>query len=328
MATIISFCIISMMVITLNLLMNLNYKDENKLVTDIISQTALVNTPSIDTEIFYFKDLTPDVDGKYKLPSVNVNNVDRIILHGSISSKDKTVSWYCGGGGLMFNFQPYGSKSTLVHKEYVFNKDISSVTVDFSNYNDVMRNGEYITLNNGKIVGDGLIVSEVWWTSSSKGVQDDNISIKLDSIEIVYKFNIDINNTSNYSIKHQDFTNVFGNNIPVVLNGISSFYVITDNNYNLLEINYGNLLNKIPDDQILEYVNTIKNSSDTGTILIGDNVPYSYTKKSNDNMQVIMFTYDGSENSTLRILLIISILVGMVLMLILFIIILMIFRLS
>ena len=322
MATIISFCIISMMVITLNLLMNLNYKDENKLVTDIISQTALVNTPSIDTEIFYFKDLTPDVDGKYKLPSVNINNVDRIILHGSISSKDKTVSWYCGGGGLMFNFQPYNNKSTLVHKEYVFNKDISSVTVDFSNYNDVMRNGEYITLNNGKIVGDGLIVSEVWWTSSSKGVQDDNISIKLDSIEIVYKFNIDINNTSNYSIKHQDFTNVFGNNIPVVLNGISSFYVITDNKYNLLEINYGNLLNKIPDDQILEYVNTIKNSSDTGTILIGDNVPYSYTKKSNDNMQVIMFTYDGSENSTLRILLIISILVGMVLMLILFIIIL------
>ena len=58
MATIISFCIISMMVITLNLLMNLNYKDENKLVTDIISQTALVNTPSIDTEIFYFKDLS------------------------------------------------------------------------------------------------------------------------------------------------------------------------------------------------------------------------------------------------------------------------------
>ena len=60
MATIISFCIISMMVITLNLLMNLNYKDENKLVTDMISQTALVNTPSIDTEVFYFKDLTPD----------------------------------------------------------------------------------------------------------------------------------------------------------------------------------------------------------------------------------------------------------------------------
>lgn len=315
----ISVTIISIMVIVLNLLMNINYENENRMVVDMISKTALVSVSTINTEKYYFKDIPRNLNGDYELSNVNINNVDSIILYGNITSKDTNLSWYCGGGGLMFYFQQANGENILVHKEYVFNKDNSSVTIDFSNYDDVMYNSKYIELKNGKIIGDGLIVSPTWWTSSSHGVQDDNVSIALNSIEIVYKSNVQIQYSNNYSIKKQDFSNIFGDEAPIALNGLSSFYLITDKDYNLLEVNYGNLLSKPSDDKVLEYIQTVKSKGKSGTILLNEEIPYNYTIKSDNNVNVITFYYNVIQNVTLRRLILISILVGLVLIIILFI---------
>lgn len=319
-ATIISCSIIFLMIVILNLLMNLTYKNENEIIINMISQTALLNAPSTDSKRFYFKDMQPNQNGDYVLTSVNVNDISKVILYGSISNSNNHSLWYCGGGGLMFNFQNSNGETLLVHKEYIFNKDNTKITVDFSTFDDVMCDNEYITLQNGKILGDGLTVSSVWWTSSSSDIDDKNVSLNLDSIEIIYNDNI--KDLSNNSIVYQNFNDVFGNDYPTVLNGISSFYLITDKNYNLLEVNYGNLLTEIPDNEILTYLNTISNSDKNSDIIYTNSgIPYNYTIKSKNDINVIMFTYNELENITLKRLLIISIGVGLVLTIVLFIII-------
>ncbi|MGN1411053.1 MAG: sensor histidine kinase [Oscillospiraceae bacterium] len=321
-ATMISFSIIFLMVIILNLLMNLTYKNENQIIIDMISQTALLNAPSINSEKFYFKDMKPNHNGDYVITSVNVNDISKVILYGNISNNDNHSLWYCGGGGLMFNFQNANGEIILVHKEYIFNKDNTKITVDFSTFDDVMYNNDYITLKNGKILGDGLTISPVWWTSSSSNINDKNVSLNLDSIEIIYNDNVDSKNLSNGSIRYQNFNDVFGNDYPTVLNGVSSFYLITDSNYNLLEVNYGNLLTKISNEEALYYIDIISNSSkNSNTIYTKSGIPYNYIIKSKDDINVIMFTYNGLENITLKRLLIISIGVGIVLTIVLFIII-------
>lgn len=321
-ATAISFSIIFLMVIILNLLMYLTYKNENQIIIDMISQTALVNAPSTNSERFYFKDMHPNHNGDYVITSVNVNNVSKVVLYGNISSSDLKSSWYCAGGGLMFNFKKFNQEILLVHKEYIFNKDNNKITIDFSTLDDVMYNNEYITLEDGKILGDGLTISSVWWASSSSSISDKNVSLNLDSIEIIYNDNIDNKDLSNSSIRYQNFNDVFGNEYPAVLNGISSFYLITDSNYNLLEVNYGNLLTKISNEEVLTYIDIISNSDKSfDTIYAKSGISYNYTIKSKNDINVIMFTYNGLENITLKRLLIISIGVGIALMIVLFIII-------
>lgn len=322
MAMIISFSIISLMVIILNLLMNLTYKHEDEMIIDIISKTALLNAPFTNSEKFNIKDIEKNSNGDYYISSINVNNVSKIIMYGSISSSNLNNSWYCGGGGLMFNFQNSNGETLIVHKEYIFNKDNTEITIDFSDFNDVMYKNEYIKLENGKIIGDGLTVSSTWWTSSSNSISDKNVSLNLDSIEVIYKDNYNKKDLSNNSIIYKDYNDVFDKNYPNVLNGISSFYLITNNDYRLLEVNYGNLLSEISKEEILNYIDTVSNSNkDFGVVCSKSGIPYNYNIKYNDGTKVIMFTYNSIKNITTTRLLTISIGVGTSLMILLFIII-------
>lgn len=313
----ISFSIIALMVIILNLIMNLTYRNENQIITDMIYQTAAVNS-SVNLETFELSEMKKSGDN-YVLP-VNINNVSRIILYGKISHKNPDTSWYCCGGGIMFNFQKSDGKIIGVHKEYMFNKDNTSVNIDFSDFNDVMYGTDYISLNGGKVIGDNIIISPVWWAASETSEDDkENISLELNSVTVIYKNGVNPADSDGFNIRYKNFNDVFSDSFPEILNTVNCFYIITDNDYNPIEINTGNFINEIDNSEYSEITEKIKNSdSSTGSVSSKNGMSFNYKIKSEKNTKIIVFIHNSSENKTLKQLLLISSGVGFILTVVLF----------
>ncbi len=323
-AVAISFSVIALMVIVLNLIMNINYEKENRILTDMIYQTAVVNASSVSSESFKLSEMKRTSSGDYIVP-VNVNNISRLILYGEISHTLEESLWFCGGGGVIFNFQKSDGEIIGVHKEYMFNKDNKNISIDFNKFDDVMRNGEYVSLDNGKIIGDNIIITSAWWTASDQSEpnqNDENVKLELTNVTVIYKNGTSPADFDGYNIKYKNFNDVFIGDMPEALNSSSCFYMVTDEHYNIIEINKGNFINEFADDEYYEISEKIKVSDKKdGIIELSNGISYKYKIKSEDNMNVVVFIHNSSNDKFLRQLLIISTLIGLALMFILFLII-------
>lgn len=324
-ATVISFTLIAIMIIMLNLLMMLSYKNESQMAADMISQAAFLNADSDSREKYVLADIPKNQDGDYIIP-VNANNISAIVLHGKITAPYTDDSeWYCGGGGIMFSYQKENEDIITVHKEYIFNRNDTYVTVDFSDFSNVMYGSEYVNLDNGKIIGNGMIISRTWWTASGNvpdGTSDDKVKIELEMAEVIYKSSAEHSYIAE-NIRHRNFNDIFNNDIPAAISSISSFYIITDNENNITEINSGNLMNEVSDEMADKCISqTSELQKDSGIINAGNGISYKYMKKSKDDINITVFIYNGAEYKTMKNLIFISMILSISLLGVLFIIIL------
>lgn len=318
----IAFFIISSMVAVLNMLMRITYRNEINMITDIVTKSGVSHSDNLYTEYYLLEETVKNGDGDYIIPR-DVRKISSITMHGTIKCENDSTNWYSAGGGLMFDVQTENGKK-LVYQEYAFNKDTTDISIDFGNYGNIKYEGVPFEMTEEQIVGDYFLVSIVWWKSSSdmfSEIQPD-ISLTVDSIEIHYKEPVLEENSPKNVVTHSTFSDIFENNIPAVLGNTTAFYLITDNQNQLLSINSGNMIQEIEESDAVSYIGQIRESNKKNGKLKIDNSAYSYSIESTDDVNIIVFVNNSSTNLAIRNLLFISVLVGIAVLIVIFILIL------
>lgn len=321
-AFLIAFSIISVMIVVLNLLMHMTYRNERDTASDIIMQAAVSHADNLYTEYYLLEETEKNKDGDYIIPR-DVRKISSITMHGTIECENGSANWYSAGGGLMFDVETDSGKK-LVYQEYAFNKDTTNISIDFGNYENIKYDGNPVEITEEQIVGDYFLVSIVWWKTSSDMYYgtDSDISLIVDSIEIHYKEPVPGVSSARHIVTHSTFSDVFENNIPSVLGNTTAFYLITDNQNQLLSINSGNMIQEIEDTDAESYIGQISDSGRKNGKLQIDNSAFNYIFESTNDVKIIVFVNNSFTNLASRNLLLISVLVGIAVLIVIFILIL------
>lgn len=317
-ASVIVFCVILLMVLILNLLMRVAYKNEGKMIESVIRQAATTRINQPNTEKFNLIDAEQTENGDYIIPR-NVRNISSITVSGNIVYAEKSAVWYSAGGGLLFEAK-IEDEIKMVYKDYTFNKDTTNVSINFSDFENIKSDYDTLSIDESQIISDYFLVSVVWWKNSSNvpiGV-DENISLTIDSIEIHYKDQQATLSFSNQLVSHSSFSDIFDNYIPEILNNTSAFYLITNEKNQLVSINDGNLMKSIENAEAKEFASSVLSSDRSSGKIKKDGTAYSYTVRKMEDMNIIIFVNDSFTDAANGNLLRISLLVGGMIWLILF----------
>lgn len=315
-ASTIVFAVILLMMVVLNLLMQFTYKNEKTIVEGVISRAAISNINKPYTEKFILADAAMTDNGDYIIPR-DVRDISGITVYGNIINNGKAAIWYSAGGGLMFEAKING-KQEMIYKDYAFSKDITNVSIDFSDYDNLKCGYTPMSIEKEQITGNYFLVSTIWWKNSSN-VPDDidnNIELSLDSIEIHYKDKRTIPAYTESLVSHISFSDIFEGDIPEAVNVTGAFYLISDENGNLISINNGNLANPIENSEAEKYLQII-GKSNYGNIK-KDNYIYNCTVHHTDGFNILVFLNENFITNAKRNLFCISILVATGVWLILF----------
>ena len=296
------------MVVILNLLMGLAYSSNSDSALELITQAA--GNTDFFNETFQLSDMERNKDGDWLIPR-RIDGIESVTLSGNIVSKINTDGWYCAGGGLMFETQSADGTTAFAYRSYTFNRDTSEVTVDFTDLENLEYENNENAYADSLVTPNNFIVSVVWWTESDNTPSDD-IELTLESVTIHYT-----EKNADGNVRIMSYSDVFSD-IPERLAGISSFYIVTDKNGNLVAINNGNLTDKIDEEKAASLAADAlgKNS---GTVHADSEYRYIVTEK--DGMKIIAFVHKGSESSNMRQLLVVSIISAVLIFAVLFVII-------
>jgi len=317
-ASVIVFFVIFLMVLILNLLMRVAYKNEGRMIESVIRQAAATRINQPNTEKFILSEAEQTENGDYIIPR-NVRNISSITVSGNIDYAEKSAVWYSAGGGLLFEAK-IEDEIKMVYKDYTFNKDTTNVSINFNNYDNIKSDYDTLSIDESQIISDYFLVSVVWWKNSSNvpiGI-DENISLTIDSIEIHYKDQQATLSFSNQLVSHSSFSDIFDNYIPEILNNTSAFYLITNEKNQLVSINDGNLMKSIENAEAKEFASSVLSSDRVSGKIKKDGTVYSYTVRKMEDMNLIIFVNDSFTDAANGNLLRISLLVGGMIWLILF----------
>lgn len=316
-ASVIVFFVIFLMILILNLLMRVTYKNEEKIIENVIEQSAVSRINQPITEYFNMSEAKQTENGDFIIPR-NIRDVANITVYGNINIADSAV-WYSAGGGLLFEANTDDGVK-MVYKDYVFNKDTTNVSIDFEDYDNIKCDNDILSIDESQIISDYFLVSIVWWKKSANvpiGF-DDDVSLNINRIEIHYKNQTSISSPDGSLAAHSSFFDIFENNIPQVLNNTSAFYLVVNKNKQIISINDGNLMQPIENQEAKNYVKQIfENNKSCGSIK-KDNTVYSYTTHDNNDLKLIIFINDSFTDTSTGNLLKISLLIGILIWLILF----------
>lgn len=318
-ASIIVFFVIFLMILILNLLMSVTYKNEEKIIKNVIEQAAVSRINQPVTEYFQLSDVEQTENGDYIIQR-NLRDIANITVYGNISYENGSAVWYSAGGGLLFEAQTDDGVK-IVYKDYVFNKDTINVSINFENYDNIKCDYDILSIDESQIIGDYFLVSVVWWQKSSNisvGF-DEAVSLDITSIEIHYKNQPSLSADADVFAAHNSFSDIFENNIPEVLNNTSAFYFVVNQNNQVISINDGNLMKPLENDEAKVYAQTIFKSDKIYGNIEKDGTTYSYTVHDKDDLKLIIFVNDSFTDSATANLLKISMLIGILIGLILFI---------
>ena len=243
-SSIISFIVIFVMMLILNILMQVTYKNEMKAAADMLAQTASSNASDAASEIIFLKDTQTNQNG-YNIIPRNPGTIKKVILNGTISCTDPNAEWYCAGGGLFFELPDSKGNIKYVHKEYKFNRDNTKIIIDFTDDSDFLYNGSPLKTDITKVSPKHFFVSEVWWASSSANHDmgpNEDVKLELESIELQYLSGSSAASSENYVAVNRDFNEIYPDGLPDTLNNYRCFYLISDRQGTLLEVNNGNTL--------------------------------------------------------------------------------------
>ena len=307
-STSISFVILFVMLLILNLFMQISYHSEFKTADEMIKQTAYSNMPDIDKEIIYLKNTDTNDIGDHIIP-YNPRTIKNITLNGEITCTDTSAEWYCAGGGIYFELTDELGNSKLIHKEYKFNQGNTKITVDFTDNSDFICNEQPVATDITKVSQDRFLISIVWWTMSSASESTNNPDVKLniDSIEIQYNEDASAASAQNYKVKICDFNDIYPSGIPQILNNFRCFYFITDKNNNLVEINQGNISQKISEADAISFLQSADKSD-----FIVNNISYNHDVTETDKFRIHIFIHSTQAEKNIRQLLLVSILSGVI----------------
>ena len=196
-----------------------------------------------------------------------------------------------------------------------------NVSIDFNSYDIVKYGYTTVSINESDITGDFFLVSDIWWRNSStvpEGV-DENVSLKISSIDIHYKENRTISAFSGQLVSHISFSDIFDGNIPEILNNTGAFYLITDSKNQLVSVNDGNLTEAVQNSEAKDYISRIVSSGKGSGKIDKDGFVYSYNVCKSDDLNLIIFINDNFIDKAARRLLWITLTVGILISIVLFI---------
>lgn len=317
-ASVIVFFVIILMVTTLNFLMMTSYINDRKMIEGVIEQAAVSHLNQPMTEHFDLIDAEQTENGDYRIPR-NVKDISEITINGNISCKEPAL-WYSGGGGLLFEAMTDDGLKWF-YKDYSFSREAKSISISFDSYDNIKSDYDNISINESQITGDCFLVSVIWWKKSSNNENgyDDNVEISIDSIDIKYKSNADITAMNSAVITHGNFSDIFENYVPEILNNTGAFYLVADDNKRLLSINNGNLMNPIDKGEAENYIKTALNLEKENGRILKDGIAYRYNIIHKENLNIIIFVNDSFTHTANGNLIKISIFIGVIIFLILFI---------
>ncbi len=302
-STSVSFVVIFVMLFILNFLMHVSAQNELSTAVDMIIQAAYSNVPGIGQEKIFLNNAQRNADGNIPILR-DPTTIESITLNGKMFCEDENELWYSGGGGIYFGLANKSGDIKFINKEYKFNRDNTKITVDFIDNSNFMLDGKKVETDIGFVSKDAFYISPVWWTASSKGLDPENVTLELYSIEIFYKKNIAVPYSENHQAVSRNFNEIFGTEVPHTLNNFSCFYYISDNQGNIIEINNGNLAKNISKDNIDRFI-----KDDEKSITL-DGITYNHFSKSSSDYTVHTFVYNVQSEKNERTLLLISILSG------------------
>ncbi len=305
-SALIALIVIAAMLLALNLLMQISYKNEKKSASDILLQTAVSNAPLLNKELLSFDALEKTADGNYIIPR-NIKNIKSVSMYGEITCSNPDASWYNAGGGLLFILNGQSEEELqFVYKEYKFNKENTVITIDFSQYNNVWLESKPINIDVSQLSEEYFLVSTVWWTSSSESTVSfkNGVELNLESVEILYTDNYSVAASDDYQILSRNFNDIFAGREPELLVNNSCFYVITDKKNNIVEINSGNLSIPVTDDDLKAFL------KGQGESFVLGNTSYDYCITSTDGCTIYTFIHNTHALENSRRLLMMSIVSG------------------
>ena len=308
-----------LMIVTLNLLMRITYRNEKQMIVNVIEQAAVSHINQPVNETFNLSEAEQTDNGDYIIPR-NVRDISSITVNGSISCSNSSAIWYSAGGGLLFEAET-DSGTKMVYKDYTFSRGTTSVSIDFESYDNIKSDYDILSIDESQITGDYFLVSVVWWKNSSSvpvGI-DEDITLDIESIEIHYKDQHAVPASGGSLVAHSSFSDIFESYIPEILNNTSSFYLVANENDQLITINDGNLMNPVGNKEAKQFADTVLDSGRNSGTIKKDGTVYSYTLHSEKGLSVIIFVNDSLTGTANGNLLKISLLVSAAVWLILFI---------
>lgn len=317
-ASIIVFIVILLMITTLNFLMTISYKNDRKMIESVIEQAAVSHLNQPVTEHFDLREAELTENGDYKIPR-SVKDISEVTIYGNISCK-KPALWYSGGGGLLFEAQTDDGLKWF-YKDYSFSREATSISVSFDSYDNIKSDYDNISIDESQITGDYFLVSVIWWKKSSNDENgyDDNVEISIDGIDIKYKNNADITSLNPAVVTYSNFSDIFENYVPEVLNNTGAFYLVADSNKRLLSVNNGNLMNPLDNTEAEKYTKTALNSDKKNGKISKDGISYRYNTVHKENLNIIIFVNDSFTHTANGNLIKVSLFIGAIVFLILFI---------
>lgn len=317
-ASVIVFFVIFLMIVILNLFMRSAYKKEETMIENIIGQAAAANANQPNKEYFDLSEAEQTENGDFIIPR-NVRDISSITLYGNISRSGEPVIWYSAGGGLLFEADT-GSGSEMVYKDYSFSKDTTNISIDFNSYDNIKSGYKTLSIDESQITKDYFLVSVVWWKNSSEvsDTIDENVDLKINSIEIQYKNSRTISAYSNKLVSHISFSDIFDGQIPEALNNTGAFYLVTDRENQLISVNDGNLTKPVENDEARDYAKRALSSGGSNGSIEKDGTSYSFNIRKTKDINLIIFVNDSFTDTANGNLLKASLLAGTVIWLILF----------
>lgn len=303
-SALISFTVIFIMLTTLNLLMKVSYQNELNTAKDTVNQIAFSNAPDIDSEVLFLKNMQTNNNGD-RIVVRNPHLIKSITLNGQISCSDKNAEWYCAGGGIFFELYNSSGNMKYVHKEYKFNRGDTKITIDLTDNSNFMYEGNPIQTDISEVSDSCFYISEIWWTGSSVNEENpENVKLEIESIEIEYRDNVSAASLPYYKPANRNFNEINMTGLSQISNNFSCFYIITDRENNLAELNNGNLSETISQ----EYAEKIIQDNDT--VLKINNTKYKHYVTDTEKLKIHVFIYNTQAEKNSRMLLVMSILSG------------------
>lgn len=300
----ISFTVIFVMLTILNLLMKASYQNELKTAENMVSQIAFSNAPDIESEVIYLTNMQTNNNGDH-IVMRNPRLIKNITLNGQINCSDENADWYCAGGGIFFELFDSTGAMKFINKEYKFNQEITRVTVDFTDNSNFFCEGMPVRTDISEVADSCFYISDVWWSGSSIDENNpENVELTIDSIEIEYRDNISAAASENYETLNRDFNAMNLTGISRITNNFSCFYIVTDRENNLVEINSGNLSETVSQDCAEDII------QDNDTVLKINNTKYRHFVTDTEKLKIHVFICNTQAGKNSKMLLMMSILSG------------------
>lgn len=296
--------IILIMLVILNGLMRNSYNHRIDAAAELISQSAVRKARDVQSETIVLSSLTRDGAGDYVVLR-NPMDVESLTIRGTISCSNPAATWYSAGGGIVVKTYIADGTPVYFYQEYSFNNNVNEITIDFPNPERFHTAGHSIPFEETEMAQDVFMISQKWWASSSEneGSADATVSLELESITLNYKENTSLSGYTG-GLVSRSYDEIFGDAMPETVGSLRSFFLVTNHDGVLLEINSGNLPEMIPEAEAYEIL-----SHTGGEILHGD-TKYQCSHFTEEDMEILVFVSSAERQEALSRLALYSACIG------------------